>query len=210
MGRRLTLLCSLLILGACAEMRQPPVATRVPAVLSAGSADPVRGMLADAAGSFSDAGRSMLGDPARFARAAAQLELLTAELARDARWAPLPAGVGLEMRAARTELRAALGTRAGADPDQVARALATAHVALARGDRAAAAAALDPALFEPGGVVVLARLANPGPLPQARIATGLAQTEVSGLVESRVGGVSGALDPDALFVEPRPGMRMGR
>jgi hypothetical protein len=207
------LVSSLLLFAAltgCAEMRTPPAASRVPAVLAAGSADPVRGMLAEASASFSDAGRSMLGDPARLSRAAAQLELLTSELARDPRWAPLPAGLGLEMRAARTEIRAALGTRAGADPDEVARALARAHVALVRGDRAAAGAALDPSLFEPGGNVVLARLANPGPLPQARIATSLAQAEVTGLGESRLGGVTGALDPDAMLLDPRPGMRVGR
>jgi hypothetical protein len=207
------LVSSLLLVAAlagCAEMRTPATTSRIPAVLTAGSADPVRGMLAEAAGAFADGGRSMLGDPARLARAGAQLELVTAELARDPRWAPLPSGVNLEMRAARTELRAALGTRAGAGPDEVARALAAAHLALVRGDRAAAAAALTPALFEPGGAVVLARLSNPGPLPQARIATGLAQTEVSGLAASRIGGITGALDPDALLLDPRPGARPGR
>jgi hypothetical protein len=207
------LVLSLMLIAAlagCAEMRTPAPASRIPAALTSGSADPVRSMLAEAAGAFADGGRSMLGDPARLARAGAQLELVAAELARDPRWAPLPAGVGLEMRAARTELRAALGTRSGANPDDVARALAAAHLALVRGDRAAAAAALTPALFEPGGNVVLARLANPGPLSQARIATGLAQTEVSGLASARLGGITGALDPDALLLDPRPGARPGR
>ncbi|MGG5810035.1 hypothetical protein [Falsiroseomonas sp. CW058] len=208
--RLVTLLCCLTLAAGCAEMRTPPASARIPPALAPGAIDPVRQMLAEAAAAFADGGRSMLGDPARLARAAAQLELVTAELARDTRWAPLPAGVNLEMRAARTEIRAALGTRAGADPDAVARALAAAQAALARGDRAAAAAALDPALFEPGGNVVLARLANPGPLPQARIATALAQTEATGLAESRLGGLTGALDPDAMLLDPRPGMRFGR
>lgn len=207
--RPLLLLCCL-VLGACAELRTPPPGSRVPAALAAGSVDPVPRIAGESASAFADAGRSMLGDPARMARAAAQLEVLAVELARDPRWAALPAGVSLEMRAARTELRAALGTRAGADPDAVARALAAAHVALARGDRAAAAASLDGALFDPGGVVVLARLANPGPLPQARIATTLAQTEMAGVSDARLGGVTGALDPDAMLLDPRPGMRFGR
>ena len=203
------LLCFAFLAG-CAELRTPPAVNRVPAVLAPNSADPVRQMLSEATAAFSDDGRAMLRDPSRLARAAAQLELVTAEFARDPRWAPLPAAVNLEMRAARTELRAALGVRAGADSDAVARALADTHVALQRNDRTAAAAALEPALFEPGGVVVLARLANPGPLFQPRIATALAQTEVAGMEASGVGGLVGALDPDAMLINPQPGMRFGR
>jgi hypothetical protein len=208
--RALPILCCLLALAGCAEMRTPAPASRVPLGLASGAVDPVRQMIAESAAAFADGGRSLLGDPARLTRAAAQLEFVTAEFARDPRWAPLPAGVNLEMRAARTELRAALGIRAGAEPDAVVRALAAAHQALARNDRAAAAAALEPALFDPGGNVVLARLANPGPLPQARIATALALAESTGLAEQRLGGLTGALDPDAMQLDPRPGMRFGR
>lgn len=207
--RALILACCCL-LPACAEMRAPPPGSRIPAALAPASIDPVRQMLAEATAAYADGGRSMLGEPGRLARAAAQLELVTDELGRDPRWAPLPIQVGMELRAARTEQRAALGIRAGAEPAAVARALTAAHLALARGDRAAAAAALDPALFDPGGNVVLARLANPGPLFQARIATALAQTEVAGLVDQRTGGVTGALDPDAMLLDPRPGVRFGR
>ena len=208
--RLLASLICLVTLAGCAELRTPPAADRVPPVLAANSADPVRQMLNEATVAFSDDGRAMLRDPARLARAVAQIELLTAEFARDQRWAALPAAVNLEMRAARTELRAALGIRANAEPEAVARALAAAHVALLRNDRAAAAAALDPALFEPGGVVVLARLANPGPIFQPRIATALAQTEVTGLEASGIGGLVGALDPEAMLINPQPGMRFGR
>jgi hypothetical protein len=207
---RLVVLTTLALLAACAELREPPPSARIPPVLSGTTGDPVRFMLAEATAAFADGGRSMLGDPSRLARAAGQVEIVTAELARDPRWAPLPSVVGLEMRAARTELRAALGTRAGADPYAVGRALAAAHAALVRDDRRTAAAALDPALFEPGGNVVLARLANPGPLAQARIATALAQAETAGLADRRIGGLTGALDPDAMLANPQPGMRMAR
>ncbi|WP_270938793.1 hypothetical protein, partial [Falsiroseomonas oryzae] len=56
---------------------------------------------------------------------------------------------------------------------------------------------LDPALFEPGGVVVLARLASPGPLPQSAAASAIARAEVQRMGQMRIGGLVGALDPDA-------------
>jgi hypothetical protein len=198
-----------LLLGACAELRAPPPAARIPAVLGAGGADPMRDMVTEAAAAFADGGRSLSDDPAAMARAAAQVELMTVELARDLRWAPLPAGVGFELRGARVELRAALGIRAGAEPDEVVRALTAAHLALARRDRMAAEAALRPALFEPGGARTLAFLGRPGPLPQGRIATGLAREEVERLVSSRVWGISGALDPQSGWLDPQPGRGMG-
>jgi len=198
-----------LALTGCAELRQPPAATRIPAVLGAGSADPLRDAVGQAALAYADGGRSLNNDPAAMARAAAQVELLTAEFMRDLRWAPLPAGVVFELRGARVEGRAALGIRAGADPDAVVRALAAGHVALARGDRAAAEAALSPALFEPGGAGTLAFLSRPGPLPQGRIATSLARDEVDRLARSRVGGLTGALDPQAGWVNPEPGRGLG-
>ncbi len=204
----LLLLAMALSLVACAEMRTPAPVARIPAVLSAGSADPVMDLVNDTAVDFEDAGRSLANDPARMARAAARLEVIGAEFARDARWAPLSPSVGFEMRGARTEIRAALGIRAGAAPDAVARALSTAHVALVRGDRAAAIRALDPALFEPGGEGTLGFLTRPGPLPQARIATALARDEASRLARSNVWGLTGALDPDSGWLDPLPGRGM--
>lgn len=198
-----------LALGACAELRAPPPVARIPASLSTGGADPMRDVVADAASAYADSGRSLADDPAAMARAAAQLELMTVELARDLRWAPLPAGVGFELRGARVEIRSALGIRAGADPDEVVRALTAAHLALVRRDRAAAEASLRADLFEPGGARTLAYLARPGPLPQARIATALAREEVDRLASSRVWGLSGALDPQSGWIDPQPGRGLG-
>lgn len=196
----------LALVAGCAEMRTPPAITRIPAVLAPNSPDPVRTMAAEAAAAFADAGRSLAGDPARTARAAAQVEMLLAEFERDPRWAPISPGAIFELRGARLELRAALGIRAGAGSDAVARALAAAYQALQRGDQRAAQAALDPALFEPGGAVTLARLINPGPLPQTRLGTTRAQEEVARLAEQQLGGVVGALDPNAVLINPMPGV----
>ena len=207
--RMATWLVLVLPLLGCAEMRTPAPASRIPGVLHAGNPDPVIGVVGEAADAFADAGRSLANDPARMARAAAQVEVMTAEFARDLRWAPLSPGVGFELRGARVELRSALGIRAGADPDRVVRALAGAHAALVRGDRQAAAAALDPALFEPGGAGNLAYLSRPGPLSQSRIATALARDEVSRLVRSNVWGLAASLDPDAGWLDPQPGRGMG-
>lgn len=185
------------LLGGCAEMRTPAPASRVPAGLGVMAGDPLPAIAAEAAGAFGDAGRSLAGRPAATARAVGQGEFLAAELRRDARWAALPTAVETELRTARIEWRDALGIRANAAPEAVAAALGRAGIALSGNDTRAAAAALDPALFEPGGTVTLARLAAPGPLPQARSATTLASAEMARLAQQRGGGLSNALDPDA-------------
>jgi hypothetical protein len=198
------LIGALLLPGACAEMRQPAPLSRVPPGLGVVSADPMPVLVAEAAAAFADAGRSLAGNPASTARAVGRIEFIAAELRRDPRWAPLPAPVESELRTARLEWRAALGIRAGADADAVATLLGRAATALAAGDTRGAAALLDPAVFEPGGVVTLARLAAPGPLPQSRIASGLARDEVARLQALQIGGPVGALDPDAgLLGAPR-------
>jgi hypothetical protein len=193
-----------LSVAGCAELQAPRSAGRVPPVLAAGNPDPVRAAVPAAARAFADQGRSLARQPAAAARAAAQLELITDELARDQRWAPLPTNVGFELRSARSELRAALGTRPDAPPEAVVRALANAYAALSREDRAAAAAALSPELFNPGGAETLDRLSSPGPLPQAGIATALADQEVTRLERDRRWGQGLALDPYSQG--PMPGM----
>jgi hypothetical protein len=200
---------SILALAGCAELRAPPPSARIPTVLGAGNADPLRDAVGQAALAYADGGRSLTNNPAAMARAAAQVELMTVEFQRDLRWAPLPSGVLFELRGARLEGRAALGIRAGADPDSVVRALAAAHMALRRDDRAAAVAALRAELFEPGGAETLALLTRPGPLPQGRIATSLARDEVERLARSRVWGLTGALDPHSGWVDPEPGRGLG-
>jgi hypothetical protein len=201
-----TALLGLALVAGCAEMRAPPPQSRLPASLAGPSADPAQAMLAEATESFADAGRSFAGQPARTARAAAQLEWLTQDFTRNLRWAALPPPVGIEMRAARLELRVALGTRIEAPPDAVVLALANAATALSAGNTAAAAAALPASLFEPGGNPNLARLAAPGPLPGARNATALARDTVELFQRVRAGGLGTALDPNALGIESVSGL----
>jgi hypothetical protein len=189
------LLLVLALLG-CAEMREPP-GTRVPPGLGVASPDPVPAIAGEAAAAFSNAGAGLAGNPALTARAVGQVELLSVELRRDGRWAALPVAVGSELRTGRLEWRAALGIRSGAAPEAVAAALGRASLALRAGDSRGAAAALDPALFEPGGVMTLARLAAPGPMPQVAIATRVARQELARMEQTRMGGLTGALDPDA-------------
>jgi hypothetical protein len=201
MNRTLTaLLLGAGLLAGCAEMRTPVATSRIPAGLGVVAADPLPTMAAEAAAAFADGGRSLAGRPEVTARAVGQGEILGAELRRDPRWAALPTAVGSELRTARLEWRAALGIRAGAAPEAVGAALGRAAIALAAGDTRGGAAALDPALFEPGGTPNLARLAAPGPLPTARSAAGLAEREMARLARQRGGGLSNALDPDAGLV----------
>ena len=188
------------LLAGCAEMREPAALTRIPPGLGVVAADPLPAMAAEAAASFADGGRSLAGRPGATARAVGQGEILGAELRRDPRWAGLPTVIESELRTARLEWRAALGIRVGAAPDAVGAALGRAAIALAEGDTRGGAAALDPALFEPGGAVTLARLAAPGPLPTARSATALLDREIMRLARQRGGGLSNALDPDAGLV----------
>lgn len=202
----LALGAALLLVVGCEEMRRPPPGSWVPPTLAAGSPDPVRDAAMGAAAAFANGGRDLVGRPAETARGAAQLEVITVEFMRDPRWAPLPPNVTFELRSAAVELRSALGVRPEAQPEAVVRALANAARALELGDRGAAAAALPPSLFVPGGQGTLERLEAPGPLPQAQIAASLAGQEVARLERDRRWGLTGALDPSGR-VEATPGMR---
>jgi hypothetical protein len=188
------------LLGGCAEMRQPPPASRVPAGLGVVSADPLPAIGAEAAAALADRGRALNGNPAATARTIGRMEFMLAELRRDPRWAPVSVGATTELRTAQAEWRAALGIRAGAPPEAVAAALGRTTMALSAGDARMAAGMLDATIFDPGAAVTLARLAAPGPLPQSAIASGLLHQEVERLRQLRIGGPIGALDPDAGFV----------
>jgi hypothetical protein len=89
----------------------------------------------------------------------------------ERRYAPMQAGVGYALRNARAELRGVLGTRPEAEPRAVIDALIATAGALGAGNPSAAARALSPALFDPGGAVTLRRLGELGPLPLGTDAT---------------------------------------
>ncbi|MGG5823182.1 hypothetical protein [Falsiroseomonas sp. HW251] len=193
---RLSLLLAAALLGACAEMRTPPAASRVPAGLGVMAADPVPAMAADAARVIGT-GRGLQGRTGEVARAIGQMELVTQALTGDARWGALPVAVNAEITPARLEWRSVLGIRAGATPDAAAAALGQVAIATGRGDTRAAAAALDPAVFDPGGAPTLARLASPEPLPQTASGARVAAEATQALAARGLVGVAVALDPDA-------------
>ncbi|WP_426958079.1 hypothetical protein [Muricoccus radiodurans] len=178
MPRRRALLLLAAALPACAELRRPVIAAPPPPGLLPENSDPGRAAVAVLAEDFRGAGAGIANDPARIARGSALLEWMATEINAQPRWAPLSRDVRNRMQAARSEMRAALGVDPLAPTPRVAAALGAAHLALARSDRAAGAAALSETLFPRGGEVALARLSNPGPLGEAEIATGLLAEEV--------------------------------
>ena len=182
--RALIALLALPPLAACDELRRPNLVWSVPPGLLPPDVDSGRAAVAVLAQGMQGANAGIPGDPARVARVAALLEWMAVELNANPRWAPVPAdargGIGL----ARDEMGGALGADPLAASPRLADALAAAHRALARGDRAAAEAALPSALFPRGGAAALGRLSDPGPLPQGEIATGALAAQVRRLDES--------------------------
>jgi hypothetical protein len=159
----------------CAELRTPPP---MPASVLAGGGAPLRAAVAASAAAFADAGAGLAGRPAEAALAIARLEALEMEVAGRRAWPMLSPSIGYAMRTARNETRAALGVAQQAPGAQVVRALGTVAARLRAGDRAGAADALTPDIFEPGGEATLDRLGALGPLPAAQQATAALAREV--------------------------------
>jgi hypothetical protein len=109
----------------------------------------------------------------------------------------VPTAATAQLRTAWLEWRSALGIRSGASGEAAATALGRAAVALGANDTRGAAAALDPAVFDPGGAPNLARLAAPGPLPETAIASRLVAQATAAVRARALSGPMGALDPDA-------------
>jgi hypothetical protein len=159
------------LLGGCAELKRPPPP---PANLGIANADPVRGAIYLMGPEFADRGRGLAGKPVETAEAAARLEFVTDALARDQRYRAMSGSLRREFLLARDEVRDALGIAPDLTPQAAITGLLDAAEALRRGNEQAAAAALPPPGFRPGGAASVARLSDVGPLPQAAIATGLA------------------------------------
>ena len=160
----------LLPLAGCAEMRAPRVASAVPPELVGLAADPLRAGASLAAGLFAEEGRALAGDAARAARGFALLEGLALDAAASPRLAPIPGLVRLLGEAVQ-ETRRSAGLSADAPGAEAVAAYMEAAASLDLGERGGAVAALAPPRFTPGGEGALARLASPGTLPVAAIAT---------------------------------------
>ncbi|MDJ0389473.1 hypothetical protein QMO56_15250 [Roseomonas sp. E05] len=173
----LPLLLATAALPGCAEMRTPRPVFDVPLDLMPDATDPVRSAVDMAAADFADQGAALAGRPVRTARAAARLEFLTEILATDPRYAALPPGMILALRGAAGEVRRAIGLSETTPPEQAVTLLAGAARALEAGRRPP----LPEAVFPAGPEITLRRLNEPGPLPEAAIATGRLQETVAAL-----------------------------
>jgi hypothetical protein len=178
----LAMLLGTTLLAGCAELRTPPSRMAVPLAIVPSSDDPVRGAAQLAAVDFADQGATLSGRPAATARAAARLEYLTQSLTQDTRYAAVPTGMVLALGAAVREVRQALGIAESAVPEQLVGILTAAAGAIEAGRDPVLPAAVFPA----GPQRTLQRLAQPGPLPDAALATGRL-VEVIGSLDSGAG-----------------------
>jgi hypothetical protein len=168
-----------LVLAACASPSSPPPPLPSPVSPAPGlPEDEARRAAIDANSWFA---RPQANQPARAARAHAELEFLAEALTRDPNLRG-GAGQGLpQLQIARREHRAALGIPADAPAGAVVLGLRTAAEALERNERAAAIAALPSNVFAAGGEETLRRLALPPRVRSARPAlVGLAQRNGGG------------------------------
>ncbi|MFC7693139.1 hypothetical protein ACFQY5_29835 [Paeniroseomonas aquatica] len=105
------------------------------------------------------------------------MEYLASEIPAGPRWVDFNPTVGLELMAARAEMRGALGIAAEAQPQAVVDGLFAASRALTAGNPAAARQALAAPAFT-DGPATLRRLAGLPALPRTRSATALTEREM--------------------------------
>lgn len=175
--RRAACLAALGLVVGCAGMPPPPEARLPDAQGGAAILDPARQAIFHTSSAF--AGRApMAGRPAEAAQAISEAEFLAVELRGNTRWTEMSPLVSIGFEQARPEWRAALGIDPNAPPQAVIDALTRVRLAYGGQDPAAAAAALAPPVFTPGGQAALARLAALPPLPQTARAASMAEREL--------------------------------
>ncbi|KAA2212648.1 hypothetical protein [Teichococcus oryzae] len=140
----------------------------VPLALVPASDDPLRGAARLAAADFADEGAALHGRPAAMARAAARLEYLAHTLTQDARYGAVPGGTVMALGSGVREVRQVLGIAESAVPEQLVGILTAAAQAIEAGR----VPVLPAAIFPAGQERTLQRLNEPGPLPDAALATG--------------------------------------
>jgi hypothetical protein len=175
-GRRAALLAGLGVLAGC-NMPPPPEA-RLP---SPGGAivtlDPTRQAILHSASALA-ASAPMHGRPWEAAQAISELEYLAVELRWNLRWTQMSPMAAMAFEQARPEWRGTLGIAADAQPQAVIDALTRVRLAYAMQDANAAAGALAPPLFTPGGATAIARLGALPRLPLSARAARLAEQEL--------------------------------
>jgi hypothetical protein len=119
---------------------------------------------------FATPGR-MAGNPVGVARATASVEYLAGALYTNPRWQYVSGYLPAQMLYAREELHHTLGIAPGAPSQFVVNGLLGAGDAILEGDGAAAAVALNPAIFTLGPQQTINVLANMPFQPMANVAT---------------------------------------
>lgn len=173
--RRLALLGGFGALAGCATGPFPMA--QLPDFTGSVSLDPGRQSIIHTAYAFATPS-SMAGKPWEAAQAISEAEFLAVELRYGQRWIEMSPLVKQAFLQARTEWRGALGIDQVAEPQAVIDAMTALRYAYGAQDAAAAAAALRPPLFTPGGAVTVGRLSELPPLPQTAWAASMAQTEM--------------------------------
>ena len=163
-----------LLLGACAVPSYSGPVPPVPPLAGYGGQTPARNAISGAAEAFGNRG-VLLGKPADAAVAVSRLEWTTLAVGADRSFFNFSAGTPAALGAARYEVRHYLGIQTDASPLAVMNGMEAAATALARGDRAAVAAALPPPVFSPD---TLERLGTITRLAQANLATRRAQRDI--------------------------------
>lgn len=167
------LLLAALALAGCADMRRAPPAEPAPVLSGGRVVQPLPAIIALAAQDFDLEGAGLAGRPAATALAAARLEWLAAE-------GRLPA-VALSYRMGLQRgvevVRASLAIRPEVSTDAAVAALVAAHAALERGIEPSFPASVFRETVPPAR----RRLAEPGPQPDAYIATAALREEYTRL-----------------------------
>lgn len=174
-ARRVALLGGLGALAGCATGPYPTAV--LPSYGASVTLDPARQSIIQTAYVFASPG-SMAGRPWEAAQAISEAEFLAVELNYGQRWIEMSPLVKQAFVQARPEWRGALGIDLAAPPQAVIDAFTSLRLAYGAQDAAAAAAALQPPLFTPGGAATIARLANLPPLPRTAWAASMAQDEM--------------------------------
>jgi hypothetical protein len=187
MTRRAALLLPLLLAACGAPPPGPAPVTLPETAAQQGVGDPTRGAILSAAYVFARPD-TIAGDPAAGAEALARLEFLTVQLATDPRWIGLAPQVVPLLQDGRAEARAAFGISPAVPPQGAMDALFGAAAALRAGDRAGAAARLEPLVGAPGVEPMLARLSAFPTLPRAAFALAQAQNGMRRLDSDGRGG----------------------
>lgn len=175
-GRRAALLAGIGVLAGC-NMPPPPEARLPGPGGGVVTLDPTRQAILHSAHALA-AAAPMHGRPLEAAQAISELEYLAVELRWNQRWTQMSPIAAMAFEQARPEWRGALGIAADAQPQAVIDALTRVRLAYAMQDTNAAAAALAPPLFTPGGVVAVARLGALPRLPLSARAARLAEQEL--------------------------------